>query len=440
DSEIVASILNEQGYNTTLKAEEADLILLNTCSIREKAEQTVRMRLSQFKNLKKERPNMTVGVLGCMAERLKTKFLEEEQLVDLVVGPDAYRDLPNLLKETEDGRDAINVILSKEETYADINPVRLGGNGVTAFVTITRGCDNMCTFCVVPFTRGRERSRDPHSILQECKDLWNSGYKEITLLGQNVDSYLWYGGGPKKDFAKASEMQKATAVNFAQLLDLVAKAVPEMRIRFSTSNPQDMSLDVFTMMAKHDNICKYVHLPVQSGSNNMLEAMNRQHTREEYLDLIKKAKEIVPEVAFSQDMIVGFCNETEEDHQDTLSLMKEVEYDYGYMFAYSERPGTPAHKKMEDNIPADVKQRRLAEVIALQGELSRKRMKSYVGRVHQILIEGTSKKNENQWKGRNSQNAVCVFDKLEGQKIGDIVNVFVFDNTQGTLLGETVSK
>lgn len=440
DSEIVASILNEQGYNTTLKAEEADLILLNTCSIREKAEQTVRMRLSQFKNLKKERPNITVGVLGCMAERLKTKFLEEEQLVDLVVGPDAYRDLPNLLKETEDGRDAINVILSKEETYADINPVRLGGNGVTAFVTITRGCDNMCTFCVVPFTRGRERSRDPHSILQECKDLWNSGYKEITLLGQNVDSYLWYGGGPKKDFAKASEMQKATAVNFAQLLDLVAKAVPEMRIRFSTSNPQDMSLDVFTMMAKHDNICKYVHLPVQSGSNNMLEAMNRQHTREEYLDLIKKAKEIVPEVAFSQDMIVGFCNETEEDHQDTLSLMKEVEYDYGYMFAYSERPGTPAHKKMEDNIPADVKQRRLAEVIALQGELSRKRMKSYVGRVHQILIEGTSKKNENQWKGRNSQNAVCVFDKLEGQKIGDIVNVFVFDNTQGTLLGETVSK
>lgn len=438
DSEIVASILNEQGYNTTLKAEEADLILLNTCSIREKAEQTVRMRLSQFKNLKKEKPNMTVGVLGCMAERLKTKFLEEEQLVDLVVGPDAYRDLPNLLKETEDGREAINVILSKEETYADINPVRLGGNGVTAFVTITRGCDNMCTFCVVPFTRGRERSRDPHSIIEECKGLWNNGYKEVTLLGQNVDSYLWYGGGPKKDFAKATEMQKATAINFARLLEMVAIAVPGMRIRFSTSNPQDMSLDVFRMMAKYDNICKYVHLPVQSGSNNMLQAMNRQHTREEYLDLIRKAKEIVPDIAFSQDMIVGFCNETEEDHQDTLSLMKEVEYDYGYMFAYSERPGTPAHKKMEDNIPAEVKQRRLAEVIALQGELSRKRMRSYVGRVHQILIEGTSKKNENQWKGRNSQNAVCVFDKLEGQKIGDIVDVFVFDNTQGTLLGETV--
>lgn len=438
DSEIVASILNEQGYNTTLNVEEADLILLNTCSIREKAEQTVRMRLSQFKNQKKENPSLTVGVLGCMAERLKTKFLEEEHLVDLVVGPDAYRDLPNLLKETEDGRDAINVILSKDETYADINPVRLGGNGVTAFVTITRGCDNMCTFCVVPFTRGRERSRDPHSIIEECKELQKNGYKEITLLGQNVDSYLWFGGGAKKDFSKASEMQQATAINFAKLLEMVAEAVPDMRIRFSTSNPHDMTTDVFEVMAKHDNICKYIHLPVQSGSDRILEKMNRQHTRQEYLDLIKKAKEIIPDIAFSQDMIVGFCGETEEDHQMTLSLMREVEYDYGYMFAYSERPGTPAHKKMEDDIPADVKQRRLAEVIALQGELSRMRMKSYTGRNHEILIEGTSKKNENQWKGRNSQNAVCVFDKKEGQKIGDIVTVFVYDNTQGTLLGKTL--
>ena len=438
DSEIVASILNEQGYNTTQIVEEADLILLNTCSIREKAEQTVRMRLSQFKNLKKDKPNLTVGVLGCMAERLKTKFLEEEQLVDLVVGPDAYRDLPNLLKETDDGRDAINVILSKEETYADINPVRLGGNGVTAFVTITRGCDNMCTFCVVPFTRGRERSRDPHSIIEECKDLWNNGYKEITLLGQNVDSYLWYGGGPKKDFAKASEMQKLTAVNFAQLLDMVAVAIPKMRIRFSTNNPHEMTDEVFRMIAKHDNICKYVHLPVQSGSDRILQLMNRQHNRQEYLDLIKKGKEIVPEISFSQDMIIGFCTETEEDHQQTMSLMREVEYDYGYMFSYSERPGTPAHKKMEDDISAEVKQRRLAEVIALQGELSRKRMQGYVGRTHEVLIEGTSRKNENQWKGRNSQNAVCVFDKLEGQKLGDIVTVFVHGNTQGTLLGETV--
>ncbi len=438
DSEIVASILQDEGYNTTLKVEEADLILLNTCSIREKAEQTVRMRLSQFKKQKEINPGLTVGVLGCMAERLKTKFLEEEQLVDLVVGPDAYRDLPNLLKETEGGSDAINVILSKEETYADISPVRLGGNGVTAFVTITRGCDNMCTFCVVPFTRGRERSRDPFSILKECEELWNNGYKEVTLLGQNVDSYLWYGGGPKKDFAKASDLQKATAVDFAALLEMVALRVPEMRIRFATSNPQDMNLEVFRMMSKYNNICKYVHLPVQSGSNNMLRAMNRQHTREQYLELIYEAKKIVPEIAFSQDMIIGFCGETEEDHQQTLSLMREVEYDYGYMFAYSERPGTPAHKKMEDDVPAEVKQRRLSEVIKLQGELSRKRMSGYVGKVYEILIEGTSKKNDNQWKGRNSQNAVCVFDKLDGQKIGDTVSVFVYGNTQGTLLGETV--
>ena len=438
DSEIVASILQKNGYNTTTVLEEADLILLNTCSVREKAEQTVRMRLSQFKTLKKTKPSLTVGVLGCMAERLKTKLLEEEHLVDLVVGPDAYRDLPNLLKETSEGRDAINVMLSKEETYADISPVRLSGNGVTAFVTITRGCDNMCTFCIVPFTRGRERSRDPHSIINECKELWENGYKEITLLGQNVDSYLWYGGGAKKDFDKASEMQKATALHFAQLLEMVAQAVPEMRIRFATSNPQDMSLDVFRMMAKYDNICKYVHLPVQSGSDNMLKAMNRQHTRQEYLDLIKEAKKIVPDIAFSQDIMVGFCGETEQDHQDTLSLMREVEYDYGYMFAYSERPGTPAHKKMKDDVPADVKQRRLSEVIALQGELSTMRMKGYVGKTHEVLIEGTSKKDPNQWRGRNSQNVVVVFDKQEGQKIGDTVSVYAYDNTQGTLIGRVV--
>lgn len=438
DSEIVASILQKNGYNTTTVLEEADLILLNTCSVREKAEQTVRMRLSQFKTLKKTKPSLTVGVLGCMAERLKTKLLEEEHLVDLVVGPDAYRDLPNLLKETSEGRDAINVMLSKEETYADISPVRLSGNGVTAFVTITRGCDNMCTFCIVPFTRGRERSRDPHSIINECKELWDNGYKEITLLGQNVDSYLWYGGGAKKDFDKASEMQKATALHFAQLLEMVAQAVPEMRIRFATSNPQDMSLDVFRMMAKYDNICKYVHLPVQSGSDNMLKAMNRQHTRQEYLDLIKEAKKIVPDIAFSQDIMVGFCGETEQDHQDTLSLMREVEYDYGYMFAYSERPGTPAHKKMKDDVPADVKQRRLSEVIALQGELSTMRMKGYVGKTHEVLIEGTSKKDPNQWRGRNSQNVVVVFDKQDGQKIGDTVSVYAYDSTQGTLIGRVV--
>lgn len=437
DSEIVASILTKIGYNTTTDVEDADLILLNTCAVRDRAEQTVRNRLTHFKNLKKTKPHLVVGLLGCMAERLKAKLLEEEHLVDLVVGPDAYRDLPNLLKETENGQDAINVILSKDETYADINPVRLSGNGVSAFVTITRGCDNMCTFCIVPFTRGRERSRDPHSILAECKELWENGYKEVTLLGQNVDSYLWYGGGPKKDFSKATELQQATAVHFAQLLEMVAQEVPGMRIRFATSNPQDMSLDVFKMMAKYDNICKYVHLPIQSGSNRMLQAMNRQHTREEYLELISEARKIVPEISFSQDMIVGFCGETEEDHQQTISLMKEVEYDYGYMFAYSERPGTPAHKKMQDDVPEEVKKRRLQEVIDVQGALSSMRMKTYVGKIHEVLIDGESKKDKNQWKGRNSQNAVVVFDKVPGQKLGDFVQVLVHDSTRGTLLGKT---
>ena len=438
DSEIVASILSKVGYNTTDSVDDADLVLINTCSVRDKAEQTIRKRLEQFNVYKRKKPAMKVGVLGCMAERVKHAFLEEEKIVDMVVGPDAYKDLPNLLEEVEGGREAVNVILSKDETYADIAPIRLNSNGVTAFVSITRGCDNMCTFCIVPFTRGRERSRDPHSIINECKELWENGYKEITLLGQNVDSYLWYGGGAKKDFDKASEMQKATALHFAQLLEMVAQAVPEMRIRFATSNPQDMSLDVFRMMAKYDNICKYVHLPVQSGSDNMLKAMNRQHTRQEYLDLIKEAKKIVPDIAFSQDMIVGFCGETEQDHQDTLSLMREVEYDYGYMFAYSERPGTPAHKRMKDDVPADVKQRRLSEVIALQGELSTMRLKGYVGKNHEVLIEGTSKKDPNQWRGRNSQNVVVVFDKQDGQKIGDTVSVYAYDSTQGTLIGRVV--
>lgn len=436
DSEIVASILDKEGYATTRKLEEADLILLNTCSIREKAEQTVRKRLNQFNNLKKEKSSLTIGVLGCMAERLKEKFLEEEHLVDLVVGPDAYRDLPNLLRETNDGRSAVNVILSKEETYADLNPVRLGGNGVTAFVTITRGCDNMCTFCVVPFTRGRERSRDPHSIVQECEQLWKDGYKEVTLLGQNVDSYLWYGGGLKKDFRKASEIQKATAVNFANLLDLVATAVPNMRIRFATSNPQDMGIEVLHTMAKHKNICKYIHLPVQSGSTTVLERMNRQHTREEYMELIDNVREILPDCALSHDMIAGFCDETEDEHQDTLSLMEYVKYDYGFMFAYSDRPGTPAHKKMDDNVPEDVKKRRLKEIIDLQMTHGEERMKSYVGRNHEVLIEGDSKKSDKEWMGRISQNAVVVFPKTGNERIGDFVDVYVKDCTSATLLGE----
>jgi tRNA-2-methylthio-N6-dimethylallyladenosine synthase len=436
DSEIVASILSENGYNTTNKMEEADLILVNTCSIREKAEQTVRKRLTEFNALKRTNPSMKVGVLGCMAERLKAKFLEEEKIVDLVVGPDAYRDLPNLLADVEDGRQAINVILSKDETYADLNPVRLGGNGVTAFVTITRGCDNMCTFCVVPFTRGRERSRDPHSILDECKNLWNEGYKEVTLLGQNVDSYLWYGGGLKKDFKNATDMQKATAVDFAQLLSLVAEALPGLRIRFSTSNPQDMHENVLRMMAKYPNICKYIHLPVQSGSTTVLERMNRQHTREEYLALIDKVREIVPDCALSHDMISGFCGETEEEHQDTLSLMEYVKYDFGFMFAYSDRPGTPAHKKLVDDIPEDVKKRRLTEIINLQQQHGKERMDSYVGKVHEVLIEGNSKRDENFWYGRISQNAVMVFPKTEGTKVGDFVMVKANSCTSATLIGE----
>ena len=436
DSEIVASILSNEGYNTTSQLEEADLVLLNTCSIREKAEQTIRKRLSQFNAIKRKKPDLVIGVLGCMAERLKTKFLEEEHLVDLVVGPDAYRDLPNLLKNTDDGRNAINVLLSKEETYADISPIRLGGNGVTAFVSITRGCDNMCTFCVVPFTRGRERSRDPHSILKECKELRENGYKEITLLGQNIDSYLWYGGGPKKDFLKASELQRATAINFAQLLNMVVEACPEIRIRFSTSNPQDMHEEVLHVMAKHDNICKYIHLPVQSGSTSVLQRMNRQHTREEYINLVDKIREIVPDCAISHDIIAGFCGETEEEHQETLSLMKYAKYDFGYMFAYSERPGTLAHKKMKDDVPAEIKSRRLKEIINLQQELSLERMKTYTNKVHEVLIEGTSKKSKDQWYGRISQNAVVVFTKTDQTKVGDFVNVLVNDCTSATLIGE----
>lgn len=437
DSEIVASILSQEGFSTTTLLEEADLVLVNTCSIREKAEQTVRKRLEHFNHAKKSRPNMKVGVLGCMAERLKHKFLEEEKIVDMVVGPDAYKDLPNLVAEIDEGRDAVNVILSKEETYGDVAPVRLNSNGVTAFVSITRGCDNMCTFCVVPFTRGRERSRDPQSILEEVNDLAARGFKEITLLGQNVDSYLWFGGGLKKDFSKATPMQQATAVNFAQLLALVAEAHPHMRIRFSTSNPQDMTLDVIDVMAKYDNICNYIHLPVQSGSNRILQQMNRLHTREEYMTLIDNILTRIPDCAISQDMITGFPTETEEDHQDTLSLMEYVKYDFGFMFAYSERPGTLAARKLEDDVPEEVKKRRLNEIIALQLKHSLYRTKQHLGKTEEVLIEGPSKKSADQWMGRNSQNTVVVFEK-EHYKVGDYVDVFIEDCTSATLLGKAV--
>lgn len=438
DSEIVASILTEQGYNTTQNLEEADLVLVNTCSIRDKAEQTVRKRLEKYNAVKRSiNPGMKVGVLGCMAERLKDQFLEQEKIVDMVVGPDAYKDLPNLLKEVEEGRDAINVILSKDETYGDIAPVRLNSNGVNAFVSITRGCDNMCTFCVVPFTRGRERSREPQSIIEEIQDLWNRGFKEVCLLGQNVDSYLWYGGGLKKDFVKATEMQKATATDFAQLLEQCAIAFPKMRFRFSTSNPQDMHEEVLHVIAKYDNVCNYIHLPVQSGSTRILKEMNRQHTREEYMELVDKIKRIIPDCSISQDMITGFPTETEEDHQDTLSLMDYVEYDFGYMFAYSERPGTLAARKMEDDVPEEVKKRRLQEIVDLQQILSEKRTKRFLGQTVEVLIEKESKKSAQHWSGRNSENVVTVFPKGD-YKVGDFVMVKISDCTTATLIGEAV--
>jgi tRNA-2-methylthio-N6-dimethylallyladenosine synthase len=437
DSEIVASILSSEGYNTTPHLEDADLVLVNTCSIREKAEQTIRKRLQKYNRVRRINPNMKIGVMGCMAERLKKNFLEEEKMVDLVVGPDAYRSLPELIAEVEDGREAINVILSKEETYGDVSPVRLNSNGVSAFISITRGCDNMCTFCVVPFTRGRERSRDPQSIIQEAQDLWDNGFKEITLLGQNVDSYLWYGGGLKKDLNKASEIAQATAVNFSNLLEMVALSLPKIRIRFSTSNPQDMSIDVLHTMAKYDNICKYIHLPVQSGSTRILNKMNRQHTREEYIDLIDNIRKIIPDCAISQDMITGFCGETEDDHKETLSLMKYVQYDFGFMFAYSERPGTLAAKKMEDDIPLEIKKRRLSEIINLQQKHGLHRMQQFVGETVEILIEGNSKKSNAHWMGRNSQNAVAVFSKGD-EKVGDIVSVRIDDCTSATLLGTKI--
>src|SRR6056300_1614733 len=437
DSEVVASILTKEGYTITEQLDQASLVLVNTCSIREKAEQTVRKRLEYFNSKKKEHSEMTVGVLGCMAERLKHKFLEEEKIVDLVVGPDAYKDIPNLLQEVANEKEAVNVLLSKEETYGDIAPVRLNSNGISAFVSITRGCDNMCTFCVVPFTRGRERSRDPKSILDEVSDLDAKGFKEITLLGQNVDSYLWYGGGLKKDFKKASSLQKQTSIDFAKLLKLVAEEFPEIRIRFSTSNPQDMNIDVIKTMASYPNICNYIHLPVQSGSDSILKEMNRQHTRQEYLDLIKQIKNLIPDCGISHDMITGFPNETQEDHNQTLSLMEEVKYDFGYMFKYSERPGTFAAKKFEDNVDEEVKKVRLQEIIDLQQSHSKFRTKQYIGKTVEVLIEKESKKSSSHWAGRNEQNTVVVFPK-KSHKIGDFVNVKINDCTSATLIGKSI--
>lgn len=425
DSEIVASILNQQGFGATRNVEEADLIFVNTCSIREKAEQTVRKRLHDFRRIKEEKPGLLVGVLGCMAERLKAKFLEEEKLVDMVVGPDAYRSLPALVEEAGSGSRAINVLLSRDETYADISPVRLDSNGVTAFVSIMRGCNNMCSFCVVPFTRGRERSRDAGSILRECTDLFQQGYREVTLLGQNVDSYHF-----NDDITTAP-------VTFANLLESIAQISPLLRVRFSTSHPKDITDDVLHTMARYDNICKYIHLPVQSGSTRILQMMNRTYTREWYMAKVDRIREIVPDCSISADIITGFCTETEEDHADTLSIMEYAGYDYSYMFFYSERPGTLAARRYKDDIPEDVKKRRLSEVIAMQNKLSRERNRFDIGQTYKVLIEGESKKSKDDWMGRNSQNKVVVFPKGDVPRAkGDYVWVKVNECTQGTLLGE----
>lgn len=434
DSEIVASILNKEGFGATRNLEEADLIFINTCSIREKAEQTVRKRLTEFKKLKKEKRGMLVGVLGCMAERLKSKFLEEEKLVDIVVGPDAYRSLPGLVGEAEEGQKAVNVLLSREETYADISPVRIDSNGVSAFVSIMRGCNNMCSFCVVPFTRGRERSRDAESIIKECTDLFEQGYKEVTLLGQNVDSYSLpltpsEGGGTGKFFT------------FAMLLEKIAQISPALRIRFSTSHPKDITDEVLHTMAKYENICNYIHLPVQSGSTRILQLMNRTYTREWYMAKVDRIREIIPDCGISSDLIAGFCTEEENDHQDSLSIMEYSRYDFSYMFFYSERPGTLAERRYKDDVPEEVKKKRLQEIVDLQSRLSFESNKRDLGKTFKVLIEGDSRKNEQEWKGRNSQNKVIVFPKENYElKKGDYVEVKVIDCTQATLLGTIIKS
>ncbi|MBS1588733.1 MAG: tRNA (N6-isopentenyl adenosine(37)-C2)-methylthiotransferase MiaB [Bacteroidetes bacterium] len=426
DSEIVASILNAEGFGATKNYEEANLVFLNTCSIREKAEQTVRHRLQAFRKVKEQRPGMLIGVLGCMAERLKAKFLEEEKLVDIVVGPDAYRSLPGLIEEAEGGQKSVNVLLSREETYADISPVRLDSNGVTAFVSIMRGCNNMCTFCVVPFTRGRERSRDAASIIAECQQLVDQGFKEVTLLGQNVDSYHFQEGDSQP-------------ITFAKLLEMVADISPLLRVRFSTSHPKDITDDVLETMAKHHNICKYIHLPVQSGNTRVLQLMNRTYTREWYLNKVKRIREYMPDCGLSTDVISGFCTESEADHQDTLSLMEQCRFDMAYMFSYSDRPGTLAARRYEDDVPDETKKRRLEEIIKLQNRHSLESYRADIGKEFEVLIEATSKRSDAHWSGRNSQNKVVVFPKENRPlKKGDYVHVRILDATSATLLGEMI--
>lgn len=429
DSEVVASILNQEGFAATRHPEFADIIFLNTCSIREKAEQTVRQRLTEFRKLKVRKPSMLVGVLGCMAERLKSKFLEEEKLVDLVVGPDAYRSLPALINEADSGQKAVNVLLSREETYSDVSPVRLNSNGVTAFVSIMRGCNNMCAFCVVPFTRGRERSRDVDSILKECSDLFRDGYREVTLLGQNVDSYYWV------------DETKDQVVNFALLLEKVAQIDPLLRVRFSTSHPKDITDEVLYTIARYENICNYIHLPVQSGSSRVLQLMNRTYTREWYISKVNRIREIIPDCGLSTDIITGFCSETEEDHLESLSLMEYCRYDLAYMFFYSERPGTLAARRYADDVPEEVKKRRLQEIVSLHRIQALQSMEGDLGKQFKVLIEGNSKKSADHWAGRNSQNKLIIFPKADHSlSKGDYVWVRVHSCTSATLIGEALAE
>ncbi|MCG8322607.1 MAG: tRNA (N6-isopentenyl adenosine(37)-C2)-methylthiotransferase MiaB [Cytophagales bacterium] len=438
DSEIVSSIMKKNGFDTTSDFNKADVIFLNTCSIREKAEQTVRNRLSQFNTLKGRKPSLMVGVLGCMAERLKEKLLDQEKIVDLVAGPDAYRDLPNLVDEVDSGRKAVNTFLSREETYADISPVRLNSNGVTAFISIMRGCDNMCSFCVVPFTRGRERSRDPYSIVNEAQTLFDQGYREVTLLGQNVDSYKWSPNTSLKGKAQIEKAGESNVVRFSQLLEMVARVHPDLRVRFSTSHPKDITDDVLYTMRKYENICKYIHLPVQSGNSRVLNLMNRTYSREWYLQKVDSIKSILGDACgISSDMIAGFCSETEEEHQDTLSLMEYVKYDFSYMFFYSERPGTLAAKKFKDDVPLEIKKRRLNEIITRQREHSLMRNQLDLNKVHKVLIEGKSKRSADYLQGRNSANKVVLFPRESYMK-GQYVNVWVEECTAATLKGRVV--
>ncbi len=435
DSEIVTSILKKEGFGTTSSSEDADVILINTCSIREKAEQTVRNRLNFFRGVKKKNKEVTVGVLGCMAERLKSKLLEEEKIVDLVLGPDAYRDLPKLIKKAEDGERGINTFLSREETYADISPIRLNSNGVTAFISIMRGCDNMCSFCVVPFTRGRERSRDPHSIVSEAKELFEKGYREVTLLGQNVDSYKW--SEEENNKARLNKREDAAIVNFAKLLEMVAKVDPALRIRFSTSHPKDITDEVLHTMKRYDNICKYIHLPAQSGNSRVLQLMNRTYDREWYINRVDAIRAILgDECGISSDMIAGFCTETDEEHQDTLSLMDYVQYDFSYMFFYSERPGTLAEKKYEDDIPLEIKKKRLQEIIDKQRSISLARNQLDIGKTFEVLVEGRSKRSEDKTQGRNSANKVVIFDGVYPK--GTYIHVKIKDCSAATLFGEVI--